>query len=84
MAVDVKTVGSSGQISLGEEYARRQVLVEEAEPRAWMVRTVAVIPDDERWLLAPEVAVGLSRALAWATENPVAGHGLNLGAIKRK
>jgi hypothetical protein len=68
MKVSVKVVGASGQISLGKEYAGRQVLVEEAEPGVWMVRTAAVIPDNERWLHAPEVAVGLSRSPAWATE----------------
>jgi hypothetical protein len=32
MKVSVKVVGASGQISLGKEYAGRQVLVEERSP----------------------------------------------------
>jgi len=49
-----------------------------------MVRTAAVIPDNERWLHAPEVAVGLSRARAWAKENLARATDLSLRAIKRK
>ena len=82
MKVSVKVIGASGQISLGKEYAGRQVLVEEAEPGVWTVRTAAVIPDNERWLHTPEAAAGLSRALAWATENPA--RPTDLSAIKRK
>jgi len=35
----VKVVGANGQISLGKQYAGRQVLVEEREPGVWIVRT---------------------------------------------
>ena len=45
----VKVVGANGQISLGKQFAGRQVLVEEREPGVWMVRTATVIPDNERW-----------------------------------
>ena len=44
----VKVVGSNGQISLGKQFAGRQVLVEEREPGVWLVRTATVIPDNER------------------------------------
>ena len=70
MKVSVKVVGASGQISLGKEFAGRQVLIEEAAPGVWMVRTATVVPDNERWLHTLEVASGLSRALVWAAENP--------------
>lgn len=82
MKVSVKVIGASGQISLGKEYAGRQVLVEEAEPGVWTVRTAAVVPDNERWLHMPEAAAGLSRALVWAAENPA--RPTDLSAIKRK
>ena len=45
----VKVIGANGQISLGKQYAGRQVLVEEQEPGVWLVRTATVIPDNERW-----------------------------------
>lgn len=70
MKVSVKVVGASGQISLGKEFAGRQVLVEETAPGDWRVRTATVVPDNERWLHEPEVAAALSRALTWAAANP--------------
>jgi hypothetical protein len=62
----VKVVGANGQISLGKQYAGRQVLVEEREPGVWIVRTATVIPDNERWLHEPEAAADLQAAIAWS------------------
>src|SRR5438876_11834477 len=80
MKMSVKVVGASGQISLGKEYAGRQVLVEEPAPGVWMVRTATVIPDNESWLHMPQVAGTLSRALNWASKNPPAA--TDLDALK--
>lgn len=66
----VKLVGANGQISLGKQYAGRQVLVEEREPGVWLVRTATVVPDDERWLLTGRAAADLKEALAWAQSHP--------------
>lgn len=66
----VKIIGSNGQISLGKQFAGRQVLVEEREPGVWLVRTATVIPDNERWLHQPQAAANLQNALAWAKSNP--------------
>jgi hypothetical protein len=52
----VKVVGANGQISLGKQFAGRQVLVEEQEAGVWLIRTATVIPDNERWLHAPQAA----------------------------
>ena len=65
----VKVIGANGQISLGKQFAGRQVLVEEQEPGVWLVRTATVIPDNERWLHEPQPAADLARALAWANAN---------------
>ena len=62
----VKVVGTNGQISLGKQYAGRQVLVEEYEPGVWLVRTATVIPDNERWLHEPQEAADLRAAMAWS------------------
>ena len=66
----VKVVGSNGQISLGKEFAGRQVLVEEQEPGVWLVRTAMVIPENELWLHQPQAREELERALDWAQRNP--------------
>lgn len=69
-ASQVKVVGLNGQISLGKQYAGRQVLVEEREPGVWLVRTASVIPDNERWLHEPKAASDLQRALSWSITHP--------------
>lgn len=68
--LSVKVIGANGQISLGKQFAGRQVLVEEQEPGVWLVRTATVIPDNERWLHQPQAATDLQNALAWAQANP--------------
>lgn len=66
----VKLIGANGQISLGKQYAGRQVLVDEREPGVWLLRTATVIPDDERWLHFPQAADDLEQALQWAGATP--------------
>lgn len=65
----VKVVGMNGQISLGKQYAGRQVLVEEKEPGVWLVRTATVVPDNERWLHQAQAGADLQNALAWSQAN---------------
>ena len=65
----IKVIGLNGQISLGKQFAGRQVLVEEQEPGVWLVRTATVIPDNERWLQEPQAAADLTRALDWTKTN---------------
>ncbi len=78
----VKVIGANGQISLGKQYAGRQVLVEEQESGVWLVRTATVIPDNERWLHQPKAAADLQSALSWAQTNPPADN--NVDAILEK
>lgn len=66
----VKVIGANGQISLGKQFAGRQVLVEEQEAGVWLIRTATVIPDNERWLHQPRAAADLSRALDWNKKHP--------------
>ncbi len=66
----VKVVGANGQISLGKQFAGRQVLVEEQEAGVWLIRTATVIPDNERWLHEAQAAVDLARALQWSMQHP--------------
>ena len=66
----VKVVGANGQISLGKEFAGRQVLVEEREPGVWLIRTALVVPENELWLREPQAKDDLQRALQWTQHNP--------------
>lgn len=66
----VKVIGANGQISLGKQFAGRQVLVEEQETGVWLIRTATVIPDNERWLHEAQAASELARAVAWSSQHP--------------
>lgn len=66
----VKVIGANGQISLGKQFAGRQVLVEEQESGVWLIRTATVIPDNERWLHEAQAASDLARALEWSKQQP--------------
>jgi hypothetical protein len=50
IVVEVKTIGSSGQISLGKQHAGRTVTVEQVEDGVWLVKSARVIPENELWL----------------------------------
>ncbi len=66
----VKSIGSSGQISLGKEFAGRQVLVESPAKGVWIIRTATIIPDHEAWLHDKKTKTSLKKAMAWAAKNP--------------
>ena len=68
----VKVIGANGQISLGKQFAGRQVLIEEQEAGVWLIRTATVMPDNERWLHDAQSASDLARALEWSQQHPVA------------
>ena len=66
----IKSIGASGQISLGKEYVGRQVLVEMPEAGVWVIRTATVIPDNEKWMHTPAIKKDLTAALDWAQKTP--------------
>ena len=66
----IKTVGSSGQISLGKKFAGQTVLVDEIQAGVWMVKVGRFIPDNEKWLHGPDAQAELNEAITWAEKNP--------------
>lgn len=66
----IKTIGTSGQIALGKQYAGQHVLVDEIEPGVWMIKLGDFIPKNERWLHRPEASERLDKAIRWAEEHP--------------
>ena len=65
----IKMIGANGQISIGKQFAGRQVLVEEQEAGVWLIRTATIIPDNECWLHEVQATANLTRALDWAKTN---------------
>jgi hypothetical protein len=66
----IKTVGSSGQISLGKKFAGQNVMLDEIEAGVWIVKLGRFIPDNEKWLYRQDVLAELDEAITWAEENP--------------
>lgn len=65
----VKTIGRSGQLSLGKEYAGRTVVIDSPEEGTWIIKTAQVIPDSELWLHQEPAKREVAESLAWAEEN---------------
>ena len=82
MAVEVKTIGASGQISLGKEHAGRIVTVEQVDEGVWLIKTARVVPENELWLHTPKTARALTAAIHWAEKHPAKKS--DLEAIRRK
>jgi len=66
----IKTVGSSGQISLGKKFAGQTVMLDEIQAGVWVMKIGRFIPDNEKWLYEPDAQVELNEAIAWAEKNP--------------
>ena len=66
----IKTVGRSGQISLGKKFAGQTIMLDEIQAGVWIIKLGRFIPDNEKWLNAPGVRAELNEAIAWAEENP--------------
>ena len=70
--MQIKTIGQSGQITLGKKYSGRQVIVAEIEDGVWLIKTGRFIPDSEAWLYTGDMLSKLNRAIKWAENNPPA------------
>ena len=68
--VTVKQVGANGQISLGKEYAGKQVQVSQLEDGALLIQPGVFIPDNEHWLHTAENKKQLDKAIRWAETTP--------------
>ena len=58
----IKTVGRSGQISLGKKFAGQTIMLDEIQAGVWILKLGRFIPDNEKWLNAPDVQAELNEA----------------------
>jgi hypothetical protein len=65
----IKTVGSSGQISIGKKFAGQTVMLSELDNGVWLIKLGRFISDNEKWLHDPDVENTLNKALDWAEKN---------------
>jgi hypothetical protein len=82
MSIQTKIVGTSGQISIGKQYAGQQVIVEEIEPGEWRIQTAITIPKSQAWVHTQHAQVALGEALDWAAAN--APKKSSLAALSKK
>jgi hypothetical protein len=69
METRVKTIGKSGQLSLGKQYAGQTVLIESPEPGVWHIKTAKVIPEKELWMHQAAKSK-IDEAIRWAETHP--------------
>jgi hypothetical protein len=65
----IKTVGSSGQISIGKKFAGQTVMLSELDNGVWLIKLGRFIPDNEKWLHDTDVENTLNKAVDWAEKN---------------
>jgi hypothetical protein len=65
--IELKTISSSGQISLGKAHAGKHIQLEQLEDGRWIITPVQVIPEHLKWAHTPEVTARLKHYLAWKT-----------------
>jgi len=63
--MQIKTVGKSGQISLGKSMAGMGFIVQEMPGGDIMLRRAVVVPLSESWAQEPEMKSRLALADAW-------------------
>jgi hypothetical protein len=66
----IKTVGKSGQISLGKSLAGLDFIMEVLPAGDIMLRRAVVVPLNEQWLHEPAMKQKLAAADEWMRKNP--------------
>lgn len=66
----LKMVGTSGQVSLGKQYAGRYFEVELQTDGSILLKPMRVMPEADAWLYTPAMRERLVQADAWMANNP--------------
>lgn len=66
----LKMVGTSGQLSLGKQFAGRYFEMEVLEDGVILLKPMRVIPEVDAWLYRPEIRERLAQADTWMAANP--------------
>jgi len=66
---ELKTVGKSGQISLGKNYAGKTLRLDRLADGRIVLTAVAMVPESQLWTLAEPHRSRIERGLAWAAQS---------------
>jgi hypothetical protein len=67
---EIKSVGKSGQISLGKRYAGKTFCVEQRPDGSLLLTAVAMVPESQLWTLREPDRSAIVRGMAWAAKTP--------------
>lgn len=62
----IKQVGVNEQVSLGKEYAGKQIQISKLEDGTLIIKPGRFIPDNEKWLHDEKNMEQLDKAINWA------------------
>lgn len=79
----IKRVGATGQISLGKEFAGRQVQVERIDDGRWVISEVQIIPKHELLFHTQEAKASAEESAVWLANNkPRAATAADFNALR--
>jgi hypothetical protein len=67
---EIKSVGKSGQISLGKRYAGKTFSVRHQPDGSLLLTAVAMVPESQLWTLREPDRGSIVRGMAWAASTP--------------
>jgi hypothetical protein len=72
LSSEIKTVGKSGQISLGKSYAGKTLRLQRRADGSILLTAVALVPESQLWTLEEPHRTAIAKGLAWAAKTPPA------------
>ena len=67
---DIKSVGKSGQISLGKRYAGKTFRVRQTPDGSLLLTAVVMVPEAQLWTLREPDRSAIVKAMTWAALTP--------------
>src|ERR1700680_2657875 len=67
---EIKSVGKSGQISLGKRYAGKMFSVRHQPDGSLLLTAVAMVPESQLWTLREPDRGAIVRGMTWAASAP--------------
>jgi len=78
LSSEVKTVGKSGQISLGKSYAGKTLRLQRRVDGSIVLTAVALVPESQLWTLEEPHRSAIAEGLAWAAKTSPAESDLDV------
>jgi hypothetical protein len=64
----IKTVGKSGQISLGKSFAGKTLRLDRKADGTMILTAVAIVPESQLWTLQEPHRSAIAKGMAWAAK----------------